>query len=177
MFSRDRFVVVVEGCDKTGKSSLASALHGALGWPVWKFGQPEGDPAMEYVRALSREPGPFVADRFHLGESVYGPIYRGTPPLPKHVNEAIEEMLLDRGALLVLMVDDPDSIARRFKSEGEGFAKVEHVGAIVEQFDRLWLRSRLPRVKLHWCSTAPALVARLVLEMTEPEEQWRLPCA
>jgi hypothetical protein len=165
MISIDTFVVVIEGVDKTGKSSLARGLHAALGWPVEKFGPPRGDAAREYLAAL-RQAGPFIADRFHLGESVYGPIYRGTQPMHPWSVRQIEEALMRRGALLVLMTDDPADISRRFNALGEDFAKVEHVAELVRRFDELWERSVLPRVRLRWTDRTVQLVLDVVDGMT-----------
>jgi len=148
----DRFAVVIEGCDKTGKSSLAAALRDALGWPVVRSSQTTGPDAalQEYLDVLEHQKGHFIADRFHLGESVYGPIYRGTPRLDPSAVWLIEERLLDRGCLLVLMEDDPEALVSRFRELDEGFAWEGDVPDLLARFDVEWRRSRLAKVRAHW---------------------------
>jgi hypothetical protein len=150
----DGFVVVIEGIDKSGKSSLAAAVRGLTGWPVMKFGPPKnaGGASLEYFKALVDNPGPFIADRFHLGESVYGPLYRGTERMHPVSAAAIEGILLGRGALLVLMEDSPDRVAERFTSLGEDFSKVADVSTILADFDREWRESRLAKIRATWGS-------------------------
>lgn len=169
MVPSEKFVIVVEGVDKTGKTSLANGLSEILGWPIKKFSQPKPgkSAAAEYMDAVGPcgVPGPFIADRFHLGESVYGPIYRKTEPMHVHDHRMIERALVERGCLLVLMTDSPDVIVQRFLDLGEDFAKAEHVEEIVKRFDELWLESRLPRVRFRWADDLPDIVAMIVREM------------
>lgn len=153
----DQFAIVIEGCDKTGKSSLATTLHYALGWPVVKSSQTTGPDAalQEYLDVLEHEKGHFIADRFHLGESVYGPIYRGTLPMGAVAVGLVEERLLNRGCLLVLMEDKPDAVVARFKALDESFAREADVPDILEKFDLEWRRSRLAKIRARWDPLVP----------------------
>ena len=148
----DRFVIVIEGVDKTGKSSLAAALRETLGWPVVKSSQTTGPDAalQEYLDVLEHQKGHFIADRFHLGESVYGPVYRGTPPMDDAAVRLVEIRLLERGCLLVLMEDYAAAIAGRFKAHGEDFARAADVSDLLLRFDNEWRRSRLAKIRARW---------------------------
>lgn len=160
------FVIVIEGCDKTGKTSLATALSSMLGWPVVKCVQPgPGGAVKEYLSKLSDNRGPFIADRFHLGESVYGPIYRDTPPIRQPYLDIIESVLLSRGSLLVLMEDRVDRIVERFKRLDESFAKIRDVLLIARNFDLEWRRSRLAKIRATWDEALPGVVSDVVWRM------------
>lgn len=143
------FVVVVEGCDRTGKTTFCEYLSRFLHWPIVKFSQPVGDAITEYTQALAQHPESFIADRLHLGESVYGPIYRGTKPIDRSTFEAFEGDLAKRGALVVLMTDTPERIRARFVSCGEDFAKGDHVAEIVDRFNDEFARSALPKLRMN----------------------------
>jgi hypothetical protein len=161
------FVIVIEGIDKSGKTSLAAALSSMLGWPVVKCVQPgPGGAVREYMAKLRDNPGPFIADRFHLGESVYGPLYRRTPRLSNFEVESIENLLGDRGALLVLMEDRPDRIVERFKKLDENFARAVDVEPIVREFEHQWRRSRLAKIRATWDAALPGVVSDVVRRMT-----------
>lgn len=144
-------MIVVEGCDKTGKSSVASALCYALGWPTIHFSAPKSgeDAIAQYSRELATNPRPFIADRFHLGEFVYGPLYRGSVPDADRMR-ALEDQLIRRGALLVLMYDSPAAVVERFQRHGETFARVDHAPRILSDFDDAWRASRVAKVRLRW---------------------------
>lgn len=161
------FVIVMEGCDKTGKTTTAQRLGADLEWPVLKFGQPgpEG-PFAEYMRALVNHDGPFIADRFHMGESVYGPIYRGTPPMSAEQTEQIEELLFARGALVVLMEDFPSAVIDRFKALKEDFAREDDVYKIMNKYEELFRACRLPKMRATLNDTLPVVIENLVVQMS-----------
>ena len=60
-------IIVVEGADKTGKTTLAKDLADHLGWEYKHFGPPGPDPALDYVTFLRDLKTPVVCDRFFLG--------------------------------------------------------------------------------------------------------------
>jgi hypothetical protein len=169
MLTRDSgFVLVVEGCDRTGKTSLCEYVRDFLQQtiPVLKFSQPKGDAVLEYQQALADHPGSFIADRFHMGESVYGPIYRGTPPVPNSRIAALEGDLDRRGALVVYMTDTEENIRRRFEAHGEDFAKGEHVREILDRYDAEFARCALPKVRLVWSPGSRISMAVAVTQLT-----------
>jgi len=161
------FVIVMEGCDKTGKTTTAQALGEMLEWPVLKFGQPGPEGAFsEYLDALVKHDGPFIADRFHMGESVYGPIYRGTPPMHDDQVSEIEELLFARGALVVLMEDEPQAVIARFKQHREDFAREDDVYKIMNGYEDLFRACRLPKMRATLNDTLPVVIANLVVQLT-----------
>jgi hypothetical protein len=163
----DGFVVVVEGCDKCGKTSLAASLGDLLKWPVVHFSQPKtpGGATQEYLHALAERPGPFIADRFYLGESVYGPLYRSTPPIPGADVAILETVLHARGSLLVLMEDAAWRVEDRFIRLEEDFARAQDVPVILREFDRLWRESRLAKVRATLDDKLSLVVAGVVQRM------------
>lgn len=70
-------LIIIEGADKTGKTTLAKAISKEFGYEYKHFGAPKGSPADEYMDFLLKLDKPTVCDRFHLGELVYGPMLRG----------------------------------------------------------------------------------------------------
>lgn len=77
-------LIIIEGADKTGKTTLAKAIAARFNYQYHHFGPPKGRPADEYIDFLLNLKKPTVCDRFHLGELVYGPIFRdkiGITPL------------------------------------------------------------------------------------------------
>lgn len=69
-------LIVIEGGDKTGKSTLARALAKTYHLDYHHFGPPGPDPMKEYVDFFRGLKGPGVCDRFFIGNLVYGPLLR-----------------------------------------------------------------------------------------------------
>lgn len=69
-------MIIIEGADGVGKSTLANRLSEKLGWPIHHMGVP--DPDFDYMGGYLEkivEYGPrCILDRFHLGAFVYGTI-------------------------------------------------------------------------------------------------------
>lgn len=130
-------LIVLEGVDGAGKTTLTDRLLKHLPYETTRrlrSGPLGQDPFREYewrlkgYRPFSEEN--IIADRWHVGELVYGPLYRGHSRLTaagaRHV-----EMYLDKlGAHKVVVTASIDDITNRLKTRGDDFVKMEHVGLI-----------------------------------------------
>jgi hypothetical protein len=106
-----RRLVVLEGPDAAGKTTLARAIVGALGYEYRHEGPPPADDLDVfgyYLKKLTYAatetfmvPG-VVLDRFALGERVYGPILRGQDRLGFIGWRRMRELLDELGAVRVL---------------------------------------------------------------------------
>ena len=165
-------IIIIEGCDKTGKSSLARMLCGMTRAQMIKVSQPQtADAIGEYeaaMLALQRaegHPSLIVFDRFHLGEFVYGPIFRGAKPNPFRAGR-LEDHLADMGAVVVMMEDDHDAIVARFIEHGEAFAQASRVAAILAAYEQVYEWCTLPKMRARWSMDplANAMLANEVLQ-------------
>lgn len=101
--------IIIEGPDGGGKTSLAEALHALIGDATgravgyWHQGPYQGDPLAASLRVLGRwGADPLILDRFHLGEQVYGPIYRDRDALGRAGQRMLERVLWSRPTVVVL---------------------------------------------------------------------------
>lgn len=91
-------VIILEGPDGSGKTTLANALRDRFGFDVLHEGPPPSDkePLRYYAEKLVkafRAKKPVVFDRFHLGETVYGPLKRGRDTIGVEGVELIQRLL------------------------------------------------------------------------------------
>lgn len=131
-------MIILEGVDCTGKTSVANAIRDVLtrrelGVMMLKRGKPEPDanPLDEYAGPISTYPmnrhDNLVCDRWHVGEEVYGPLYRGGSRVNRAKRAFIDMLLASRGALLVHVTASHDMIVKRHAERGEDFLKVTDV--------------------------------------------------
>lgn len=139
-------LIVLEGADMVGKTTLADALIGAAVTrgveriALLSAGPPDpGRTVMEIYehdllahRSQIMDPGTLiVADRWHLGELIYGPLLRDqsllTPASMEHV-----ELLLDAlGAVrVVVTVRKPGDIVARFQERGDDLVSLKQIQEI-----------------------------------------------
>jgi hypothetical protein len=140
-------LILLEGTDGTGKSSLAAAVVEQLErrFPhddveLLHSGPLKQDPKAEYVYAIDAyEPNMgkhIVADRWHLGELIYGPLYREKSAIDEPTLRWIEQWLASRGAELTLVTNTLDEVTRRLEARGEDFLQPEHVELVLNEFTK-----------------------------------------
>ena len=144
-------IVIVEGVDGAGKTTLVDALIEQHDGPskVVKRSQLQSDPMVEYEhRDLSGYDGStlLICDRWHVGELVYGPLYRGRSLLEPAQTLHIEMALSALGALRLHVTAPIDVIMQRVAERGEEFLQPKHFG-LVWDFYRDYVSTPLGR---HW---------------------------
>jgi thymidylate kinase len=127
--------IVLEGCDKCGKTTLANKLSRRLGIEIVKFSAPTGDPYVEYMDFLLRRGTPAILDRFYLGELVYGPIKRGEARLSTWQRRNIEELLAMRNSLCVYAHTNVEAIAEKFIEDGETFLLESDIVPVLRKYE------------------------------------------
>jgi thymidylate kinase len=183
-------LIVLEGCDGSGKTTLARALTEAAERDRKKVlllhkGPPTDDRTalQEYTEDLSfYEPALdhrhlVICDRWHLGEVVYGPVYRGGSRLSEADLSAVERFLHVRGALKLLLDASNDTLVRRaFVQRGEDFLQLGDVQHVAREYRRLFTVLGMWR---HVHTDHPYDVNEL-LDAADRLETWaverRLPC-
>ena len=138
-------LIVLEGVDGAGKTTYAEQLIAE--WPVqdktWLLhaGQPAAKPIMhQYETALlslydPRDPDQLVVcDRWHVGETVYGPIYRGRSRLTPGMARYVDQLLDSLGAVKCVLSGTLKTLTRRLADRGEDFLKPEHLALVADQY-------------------------------------------
>lgn len=107
--------IVIEGCDGTGKTTIAKFLCDKLGMYYWHESAPRS--IEEYQQMLT--PGGVVFDRFCFGQFVYN-----TEEQRKMTKEQLTHLckeVFDQTHTIVIFVDmDSEGIVRRLIERGEG---------------------------------------------------------
>jgi len=141
-------IVIFEGCDGTGKTTavelvkqIALENYQLDKVVVLKRGQPTAEPILDqYMKDLkdNADADLILCDRWHWGEMIYGPLYRGESLLTPSAWQALDHWLAEQHALLILFDADEQVIVNRLKSRGDDFIKIEHVGDILEKYREIY---------------------------------------
>lgn len=132
---------IIEGGDGTGKSTFADRLNEHI--PNAKrlhCGPPTQDPLREYLDLDWYAPGSgqhVICDRWHIGETIYGPLYRGESALTRQGYFHVELYLRAKGALLVHLDNQDQVIYDRIFAEGsrgEDFLDKMHVTTVLANY-------------------------------------------
>lgn len=132
-------VIILEGIDGAGKSTLADALIEASPVPAHYLhrGPLEGTVEDELIYPLQNIPENelLVTDRWHVGEMVYGPIYRGKSLVAGEYNSIIESLLWDMNAVKVILSPPIEVVKQRLEERGEDYLQPEHVEQVHELYE------------------------------------------
>lgn len=129
-------VIVAEGCDGTGKTTLAAALARRHGYEVLHSGRtPDGTDLAERYQALLAIPGKIILDRSFISELVYGPLDHGRSRLTLHDTASLARRVAARGGVLVHLTGRPGIIAARLRTrDGPAAPAAGRIRAIIDAY-------------------------------------------
>jgi uracil-DNA glycosylase len=165
---------VLEGPDGAGKSTLATNLGPMLSYRVEHFGPPTKPPLKEYLHWLVGQDDQghrMVIDRFHLGEDVYGPIFRHTKGLTKYELYAIEWALMIRGYSMIYVTQSLKTLVGNLEERGDDMVQVEQLTRISESYWRTIQRTIMPisLYDYHWPKGLPTALEQEQLHRNRSE--------
>jgi DNA polymerase III delta prime subunit len=121
-------VIILEGPDGAGKTTLADLLANYHGFVRWHTNKPSRN---EYVfktytdlliKALNHDQ-PVVFDRLHLGETIYGPVMRGKDLLGPLGVRLINRVIVARDVKFVICLPDKWLFRHIFNTRGDDYIK------------------------------------------------------
>ena len=142
-------ILILEGVDLAGKSTVAEALARRLKTEVIHHGPPRSD--LPLIQQYSREieayqPGSgqhLVFDRLHVGEGVYGPIKRGSSLLSEAQFEWFQLLLDSRGAVVISMLPPLEVVRQRYLERGDEFVNLDELEEVWRGYDQLFGTARV----------------------------------
>src|SRR5690606_5840807 len=130
-------IIVLEGCDGTGKSTLARALQEKTGFPIVqgssfeisKLGVTEMyTKMMELINTNN-----IIIDRFYLSNYVYGNLF-DYPTMTRDMFSTLAQKT-EENALTVYLTAATEIIQNRILERGDKDIKVQNVPAILKKYE------------------------------------------
>lgn len=133
-------MIIVTGCDNTGKTSLVNYLSKKLDMPLAeRF--PNSPPKSEiewmswsqYVLGAFEDQTDKIYDRLLIDELVYGPVCRGKISIPIYLMSQLCSMMLVRQPIYIY-TSVPYSVVSDTYSQREQYPKLQQVNEILNKF-------------------------------------------
>lgn len=168
-------VLIFEGCDASGKTTIQEILREIIrhAFLIHTSAPVKGNSKEYFYNLLDKLTDfasiinqPLFFDRFHVGELVYGSIFR-----PETIDDAVkekmfrlEERLAEKEAKMVYITASPDTIVNRLKKRGDWYVQPSDVQRILDKYEQMLAKSRLPIFRLDTTSDyTPVDIKNLVL--------------
>lgn len=155
-------ILVVEGLDNTGKSTLiknirkhvltrprTAALHCSSTplnvdeqWPFQHYNN-----LLSAVQQMSFNDWDVILDRSHLGEAVYGPLYRSVHNTD-YIFDLERKYLYMHDVALILLTDDAESLVEREDGDSQSVA-IDDIESLSKSFLEAYHASSITN-KLHY---------------------------
>jgi len=128
-------VIVLEGCDGTGKTTLANALATRHRYAVVHSGRtPDDVDLVARYRSILAFHGKIVLDRSFISELVYGPLQHGRSRLTTSDAAELALRVGARGGVLVHLTGFPETIVTRLRARDGSAPPVERIYALIEAY-------------------------------------------
>lgn len=175
---------IAEGIDGSGKTTLITELSDMLTdgenpephfAQVLHSGPLDRHPLEAYVhRIMNYDPTTdhILADRWHVGELIYGPLYRGESQLTPAMTKYVDLFLESKGAVKLIMGTSFEVVELRLKQRGEKFLKEQHRRLVFDAYsDRCTYMDGWTTVGTNWRSdgSLPKLVTEGALRECDAE--------
>lgn len=145
-------IICLDGVDGAGKSTLANRLTKEIQkrYPNdtvinLHATQIKSDVYTEYATPLMNYiPGSgihYILDRWHIGENIYGPLYRGKSAFDKVSYRWIELFLASIGMRLWNVTQTLEVLQQRLNTRGEDFLQPNHIAEVKMSYRYKMLQS------------------------------------
>jgi hypothetical protein len=127
-------MVLLEGTDRVGKSTVAQAMKSLLpNWGYRHHGVPPYDPFLYFGWFLADARPNTIVDRLHWSEYAYGKTYRNSAGIDEDHYRILDLMLLSQDTTVIYLEDSLEAIKARWDPK-EPFA-FEKFGELKEHFE------------------------------------------
>jgi thymidylate kinase len=128
-------VIVLEGCDGTGKTTLANILATRHGYAVVHSGRtPDDIDLVARYRSMLAIPGKIALDRSFISELVYGPLQHGRSRLTAADAAELALLVAARGGVLVHLTGSPEAIVARLRARDGSAPPLERICALTDAY-------------------------------------------
>ena len=164
-------IIILEGIDGSGKSTLATHLKELSPWPatIIHRGPIQTSVFEEYVAPLFEVDTEelLIADRWHLSELIYGPIYRGESLVDEEFLDQIETVLSSLGAARFIVSPPFTEVGKRLKARGEDFLQPGHQMLVHTAYHGLACQLGYTQVPTSDRMTAMAILGAMAAQRVE----------
>lgn len=163
-------MIIIEGVDGAGKTTLAAKMGDVLNLDVEHFGVPEGDPNQWYLDFMANMKGPVVLDRFFHSEIPYSIVKHRRRYMKFLEFTVLELTAMTFPHLFVYCRPSRYLVNARYVDDGDNYVDISELNQLYEEYDELTMRSNLNMVQYDGESDPTPIIQRA--ERALDERAW-----
>lgn len=126
--------IIIEGCDRTGKTTIANILSDRLGIPIHSFSSKAGYSYNELQAFLKHISSPMILSRFHISEMVYGTLLRNKPGINDDQFIELNRIINLKGGYIIYCFASAEEVKSRFIKDKETSVSKDLIPNILDLF-------------------------------------------
>lgn len=170
--------IIIDGCDKSGKSTLIEALKNQIpslvGLKLLTKPRDNSKESEQYIKLMYAKMAEmtrdqschYLFDRFYPSQMVYS-FKRGHDDLENGWYWDFEKQLAKTPSLYILLDVDEKLLATRFASENEDYALPEDIKTIKERYVKHFDQCQLNKLKIDPTDRLDETVAEIIAAMED----------
>lgn len=131
-------MIVLEGVDKAGKSTLFDEILAQDAISPHKFGIPTGDPTFEYQEVLEKTRTPGLFDRFFYGEIPYSIAKKRTKYMDYTAFRCLQLMMQVYPHLVIYVRPQREIIMERLEKKPDSYISPGEANIVYDEFDEMF---------------------------------------
>lgn len=159
-------VILVEGSDCSGKTSLIELLSKELGFKVvrgssFELSQCTNEELYEKFKEMTKEEN-VIFDRFIYSNEVYAQLFDDFAILTNEQRFEIEDSINSR-AMLVYLEADMNTLTTRMDKRGDDYVTVDRLQGIKDKYEESLSKSTLDYIRIDTSNITPEQVLDMVM--------------
>lgn len=135
-------IIIIEGPDGTGKTTLAEYLSATTGYPIKHRSKPKDEQERQLMyddyRNDIKSGKHMIWDRGFYSEMVYGPLMRDQSYISLKQMEEFEQLILTNGGLVIHCTGEPVELYKNATTRGETYITELHLmEKLVDSYEKL----------------------------------------
>lgn len=128
-------MIVLEGVDKSGKTTLKHEILKQYDLPTYHFGIPSGDPTFDYSHFMQKQDEPCLIDRFFYGERPYS-ITKKRKVYMDYIAFRILQLQMETFPHLIIYCRPTrEELQMRHEKEPDSYINLGELNTLYEEYD------------------------------------------
>jgi thymidylate kinase len=165
-------IIVFEGVDGVGKSSIAKKLSEKLGFPVIKGSSFEQakctrDELFNKFYDMLFDYDDLILDRYIHSNVVYAPLYEDFAMISKGELRFLESQLELYDAIVIYLKADPEIIKQRLQKRGDEYISADKIEEISQRYDEIFGETNLKHYVIDTGKYSVDEIVEMILELVK----------